>query len=129
MTTSLRTKRRIFDLNRIILSILNKASNFDHKYDISFSPTQYKRSRNRLVFSNVFMSLCTTDRVIFFSRETRRCLTREIYKVHVTRSYMRLLCKRFAMKMVERRLVQFLLNCTVCQVPKRIETLPLEMND
>ena len=41
MATSLRTKRRIFDLNRIILSMLNKASNFDHKYDISFSPTQY----------------------------------------------------------------------------------------
>ena len=37
----MRTKRRIFDLNRIILSILNKASNFDHKYDISFSSTQY----------------------------------------------------------------------------------------
>ena len=41
MVTSLRAKRRIFDLNRIILSMLNKASNFDHKYDISFSPTQY----------------------------------------------------------------------------------------
>ena len=41
MATSLRTKRRIFDLNRIILNMLNKASNFDHKYDISFSPTQY----------------------------------------------------------------------------------------
>ena len=40
MATSLRTKRRIFDLNRIILSMLNKASNFDHEY-ISFSPTQY----------------------------------------------------------------------------------------
>ena len=41
MATSLRTKRRIFDLNRLIPSMLNKASNFDHKYDISFSPTQY----------------------------------------------------------------------------------------
>ena len=41
MATSLRTKRRIFDLNRMILSMLNKASNFDHKYDISFSPTLY----------------------------------------------------------------------------------------
>ena len=41
MATSLRTKRRIFDLNQIILSMLNKASNFDHKQDISFSPTQY----------------------------------------------------------------------------------------
>ena len=41
MATSLRTKRRIFDLHRIIPSMLNKASNFDHKYDISFSPTQY----------------------------------------------------------------------------------------
>ena len=40
MATSLRTKRLIFDLKRIILSMLNKASNFDHKYDISFSPTQ-----------------------------------------------------------------------------------------
>ena len=38
---SLRTKRRIFDLNWIILSMLNKGSNFDHKYDISFSPIQY----------------------------------------------------------------------------------------
>lgn len=38
MATSLRTKRRLFDLNRI--SMLNKASHFDHKYDISFSHIQ-----------------------------------------------------------------------------------------
>lgn len=43
MATSLRTKHRIFDLNWIIVSMLNKVSNFDHKCDISFSPTQYKR--------------------------------------------------------------------------------------
>ena len=41
MATSLRTKRRIFDLSRIILNMLNKGSNFDHEYDISFFPTQY----------------------------------------------------------------------------------------
>ena len=46
MATSLRTKRRIFNLNRISLSMLNKASNFDHKYDISFFRTQYNLLNN-----------------------------------------------------------------------------------
>ena len=45
-----RTKRCIFDLNRIIPSMLNKASNFDHKYDISLSPTQYVKFSLQVTF-------------------------------------------------------------------------------
>ena len=30
--------------------MLNKASNFDHKYDISFSPTQYFKTHLSIVF-------------------------------------------------------------------------------
>ena len=68
MATSLRTKRCIFDLNRIILSMLNKASNFDHKYDISFSPIQYIHIHILFVcveFEDLFIKFFDGNYVLF----------------------------------------------------------------
>ena len=89
MATSLRTKRRIFDWNRIILSMLNKASNFDHKYDISFSRTQYNDCFNHLDWSLLMKYYVCSEIITTIQQSQFLCCTIQSWNTCFTKCHIR----------------------------------------